>query len=161
LCRAFAENLFEQLHGAKAEAVQNCDEVLQTRRSISFPYYGWHKALPLIPFRLNHPSHLESLVFHLNCLPPLQILSILFPYPPPKFPLPSDNVNAASSFPRYRLPPLLESTCSMLGEPKGVVLDFRFPVRMNARVSVGLREKKLRFKKVGLRTQPLLHAICT
>jgi len=38
------------------------------------------------------------------------------------------------------------------------VLDFRFPVRRNARVSVGLTERKLRFKKVGL-TQPLLHAI--
>jgi len=29
---------------------------------------------------------------------------------------------------------------------EGVVLHFRFPVRRNARVSVGLSERKLRFK---------------
>ncbi|KIJ97114.1 hypothetical protein K443DRAFT_10108 [Laccaria amethystina LaAM-08-1] len=101
-CKPFAENLLEQLHGAEAEAVRNLDEVLQSRRSFWFPYYGSHSALPLISFRLNTPFHLESLVFHLNCSPPLQLLSILLPHPPPNFPLPSNNVNSASSIPRYR-----------------------------------------------------------
>ena len=58
--------------------------VLQSRRSIWFPYYGWHSDLPLsyplkFPFRLNPSSHLDSLFFHLNCLSPLQNLSILHP----------------------------------------------------------------------------------
>ncbi|KIJ91611.1 hypothetical protein K443DRAFT_114787, partial [Laccaria amethystina LaAM-08-1] len=100
-CRAFAENLFEQLHGAEAEVVRNFDEALQSRRSTRFPYYGWHSALPLIPFRLNPPFHLESLVFHPNCLSP-HFKFYLLSYPLPNFPLPSDNVNSASSFPRYR-----------------------------------------------------------
>ena len=36
--------------------------------------------------------------------------------------------------------------------PESIVLDFRFPARRNARVSVGLSERKLSFKKVGLWT---------
>ncbi|KIJ99421.1 hypothetical protein K443DRAFT_102262, partial [Laccaria amethystina LaAM-08-1] len=72
-----------QLHGAEAEAVRNFDEVLQSRRSIWFPYNGWHSALPLISFRLNTPFHLESLVFKFY------------------FPLPSDSATSASSSQRY------------------------------------------------------------
>ncbi|KIJ95699.1 hypothetical protein K443DRAFT_11205 [Laccaria amethystina LaAM-08-1] len=69
-CRAFAENLLEHLHGAEAEPVRNLDEVLQSRRSTRFPYYGLHSAFPLIPFRLDSPFHPESLVFHLKRSPP-------------------------------------------------------------------------------------------
>ena len=59
--------------------------------------------LPRFPFLLNPPFHHESLIFHLNCLSPH------FKFYQPFFPTlirtslyGSENINAASSFPRDR-----------------------------------------------------------
>ena len=111
-CRAFAENLLEQLHGAEAEAVESSPKSRRGcyRVDVRFDSHIATGSRPFLKIALQtFPSasiplfHFESLVFHLNCLSPHVKFYQPFIHTLIQTSLyASDNLNSASSFPRDR-----------------------------------------------------------
>ena len=124
-CRAFAENVLEQLHGAEVEAVETLAKARRGcfRVDVRFDSHitaGTRPFLELILQCFPSASILHSTsnpsTSTLTASPPLQILSTVHHL---NFPLRLGYhklclVISARS-PHKELPPLLQSTCSMLG----------------------------------------------